>query len=131
MPIYGGDEISAIVLDPGSSTTRAGWAGEDTPRALFSTTYGWLPAEASDLDQGTAGEDAMQGVDTADGTNGHLDGNAKGKRKDDGRRRFVGDTGVSVWRDSMELANPLEDGVCEYHQLFFVTHYVALVLARA
>ncbi|KAJ5750941.1 Actin-related protein 4 [Penicillium manginii] len=29
---YGGDEVSAIVLDPGYSTTRAGFAGEDAPQ---------------------------------------------------------------------------------------------------
>ncbi|KAH9824776.1 actin family [Melampsora americana] len=32
MPTYGGDEVSAVVLDMGSSTTRAGYAGEDTPK---------------------------------------------------------------------------------------------------
>ncbi|KAL4746786.1 actin-related protein 4 [Aspergillus terricola var. indicus] len=37
---YGGDEVSAIVLDPGFSTTRAGFAGEDTPKSLVPTYYG-------------------------------------------------------------------------------------------
>ncbi|KAJ9258729.1 hypothetical protein DTO271D3_536 [Paecilomyces variotii] len=37
---YGGDEVSAIVLDPGFSTTRAGFAGEDTPKSLIPTYYG-------------------------------------------------------------------------------------------
>ena len=27
--VYGGDEINAIVLDPGSYTTRIGYAGDD------------------------------------------------------------------------------------------------------
>lgn len=40
MVTYGGDEVSALVLDVGSSSTRAGYAGEDTPKAVFSTTYG-------------------------------------------------------------------------------------------
>lgn len=34
------DEVSAIVLDPGFSTTRAGFAGEDTPKSLIPTYYG-------------------------------------------------------------------------------------------
>ena len=34
------DEVSAIVLDPGYSTTRAGFAGEDTPKSLIPTYYG-------------------------------------------------------------------------------------------
>ncbi|KTW26481.1 hypothetical protein T552_02962 [Pneumocystis carinii B80] len=40
--IYGGDEISAIVLDPGSQHTRAGYAGEDTPKCVIESSYGLL-----------------------------------------------------------------------------------------
>ena len=36
----GADEISALVLDPGSQSTRAGFAGEDTPKSVVSTYYG-------------------------------------------------------------------------------------------
>lgn len=31
------DEVGAVVLDMGSSNIRAGYAGEDTPVALFPT----------------------------------------------------------------------------------------------
>ena len=34
------DEISALVLDPGYSVTRAGFAGEDTPKSIIPTYYG-------------------------------------------------------------------------------------------
>lgn len=34
------DEVSAIVLDPGYSTTRAGFAGEDVPKSVVPTYYG-------------------------------------------------------------------------------------------
>ncbi|KAI9722423.1 MAG: NuA4 histone acetyltransferase subunit [Chrysothrix sp. TS-e1954] len=37
---YGADEISALVLDPGYSVTRAGFAGEDTPKSVVPTHYG-------------------------------------------------------------------------------------------
>ncbi|MCJ1336286.1 NuA4 histone acetyltransferase subunit [Bachmanniomyces sp. S44760] len=37
---YGGDEISALVLDPGYSTVRAGFAGEDVPKAVLPSYYG-------------------------------------------------------------------------------------------
>jgi hypothetical protein len=30
--MYGGDEVSAIVLDVGSHTCKGGYAGEDTPK---------------------------------------------------------------------------------------------------
>ncbi|KAH8704719.1 chromatin remodeling and histone acetyltransferase complexes subunit putative [Talaromyces proteolyticus] len=43
---YGGDEVSAIVLDPGYSTTRAGFAGEDTPKSLVPSYYGKYIADS-------------------------------------------------------------------------------------
>ncbi|WEW57950.1 NuA4 histone acetyltransferase subunit [Emydomyces testavorans] len=36
---YGGDEVSAIILDPGYSSVRAGFAGEDTPKSVIPTYY--------------------------------------------------------------------------------------------
>nr|XP_022915511.1 actin-like protein 6B [Onthophagus taurus] len=38
--VYGGDEIGALVLDVGSNTIRAGYAGEDSPRFDIPTTVG-------------------------------------------------------------------------------------------
>ncbi|KAF2144716.1 uncharacterized protein K452DRAFT_356836 [Aplosporella prunicola CBS 121167] len=37
---YAGDEVSAVVLDPGFSSTRAGFAGEDVPKSVLPTYYG-------------------------------------------------------------------------------------------
>lgn len=37
---YGGDEVSAVVLDVGSSTTKVGYAGEDLPRRVFASMTG-------------------------------------------------------------------------------------------
>lgn len=42
------DEVSAIVLDPGYSTTRAGFAGEDTPKSLIPTSYGKYSVEGNE-----------------------------------------------------------------------------------
>lgn len=41
---YAGDEINALILDPGSYSTRAGFAGEDVPKSVFPTSYGRLPS---------------------------------------------------------------------------------------
>ncbi|KFY05574.1 hypothetical protein V492_08437 [Pseudogymnoascus sp. VKM F-4246] len=38
--IYGGDEVSALVLDPGFTNTRAGFAGEDVPKSVIPSHYG-------------------------------------------------------------------------------------------
>ncbi len=35
-----GDEVGAVVLDLGSTYTRCGFAGEDTPKAVFPTAVG-------------------------------------------------------------------------------------------
>ncbi|KAJ2630014.1 hypothetical protein H4R22_002961 [Coemansia sp. RSA 1290] len=40
MPTYGGDEVNAVVLDVGSTWTRAGFAGEDLPRGYFPSHVG-------------------------------------------------------------------------------------------
>lgn len=39
---YAGDEINALILDPGTHSTRAGFAGEDTPKSVIPTSYGVL-----------------------------------------------------------------------------------------
>ena len=43
--MYGGDEVSAIVIDIGADTTKAGYAGEDTPKTVFSSAVGVLAGE--------------------------------------------------------------------------------------
>jgi hypothetical protein len=35
--MYGGDEVSAIVMDVGTNSVKAGYAGHDTPTAVFSS----------------------------------------------------------------------------------------------
>ncbi|EFJ32170.1 hypothetical protein SELMODRAFT_266988 [Selaginella moellendorffii] len=38
--MYGGDEVSAIVVDLGSHSCKAGYAGEDAPKAVFPSAVG-------------------------------------------------------------------------------------------
>lgn len=38
--VYGGDEINAVVLDPGSLHTRIGYAGDDFPKIITPLYYG-------------------------------------------------------------------------------------------
>ncbi|KAJ9151970.1 Actin-like protein 4 [Pleurostoma richardsiae] len=40
--VYGGDEVSALVLDPGYCNTRAGFAGEDVPKSVLPSFYGHI-----------------------------------------------------------------------------------------
>ncbi|TVY38818.1 Actin-related protein [Lachnellula occidentalis] len=48
------DEVSAIILDPGYSSVRAGFAGEDTPKSFVNSHYG-----VSDAGKFTFGDDAI------------------------------------------------------------------------
>ncbi|KAI0035577.1 actin family [Vararia minispora EC-137] len=82
---YGGDEVSALVLDIGTSSTRAGYAGDDTPKAIIPTTYGFVR---------DGGPDApMDGTDAPS------------------TKMYVGQHGPSVWRANMEIGNPMQDGM--------------------
>ncbi|EQL01750.1 actin [Ophiocordyceps sinensis CO18] len=40
--VYGGDEVSALVLDPGYCHTRAGFAGEEMPKSILPSFYGHI-----------------------------------------------------------------------------------------
>lgn len=51
------DEVSAIVLDPGYSTTRAGFAGEDVPKSVCPSFYG-----QTESGQHLFGENAIHSV---------------------------------------------------------------------
>ncbi|KAI9026279.1 actin family [Hyaloraphidium curvatum] len=95
--LYGGDEVGALVLDVGSAATRAGWAGEDGPRAVFPSAVGRPPRDAD-------GDAQM-----ADGPD---DADAQKPRK---RRAniAVGDTEVNCWRAGMEVRSPLKDGLVD------------------
>jgi actin-related protein 4 len=51
------DEVSAIVLDPGYSTTRAGFAGEDVPKSVCPSFYGQI--DSSNAAHYLLGENAI------------------------------------------------------------------------
>lgn len=67
---YGGDEVSALVLDFGTQNTRAGYAGEEIPRCVVPTAYGYMEVEVEvpveSISTGVAVEDiAMNGNGSA------------------------------------------------------------------
>ncbi|KAI1809429.1 chromatin remodeling and histone acetyltransferase complexes subunit putative [Poronia punctata] len=48
LDVYGGDEVSALVLDAGYCHTRAGFAGEDVPKSVQPSFYARLKTSNSD-----------------------------------------------------------------------------------
>ncbi|KAI8974285.1 actin family [Pilobolus umbonatus] len=41
MVTYGGDEVNSVIVDMGGTSTRVGFAGEDTPKVIVPTSYGY------------------------------------------------------------------------------------------
>jgi actin-related protein len=41
--MFGGDEVSAVVIDIGQGSVKAGWAGEDAPKVNCFLSYSAVP----------------------------------------------------------------------------------------
>ncbi|RZB95175.1 Actin-related protein 4 [Glycine soja] len=85
------NEVSAIVIDLGSHTCKAGYAGEDAPKAVFPSVVGAI--------------DQMDIDGTADINDENSD-KTKGKCK-----LYVGSQSLGYRRDHMEVLSPLKNGV--------------------
>ncbi|CDO93493.1 unnamed protein product [Kluyveromyces dobzhanskii CBS 2104] len=48
LQVYGGDEINAIVIDPGSFVTNIGYSGTDCPQSILPSSYGTIDTEDGD-----------------------------------------------------------------------------------
>lgn len=135
--VYGGDDVSAIVIDPGSSLLRAGWAGEDTPRVVVPSSYGWIhddsatastsnstaaPEASSERNEDVVMDTTEDGAPAVAATTEAEDSRsrvAKYLAKKEGsnagkiKKRFFGDSGVNQWRKGLEISPTVEDGVGE------------------
>ncbi|XP_074372855.1 actin-related protein 4-like isoform X3 [Apium graveolens] len=93
--MYGGDEVSAIVIDLGSHTCKAGYAGEDAPKAVF-------PSVVGSVDQMEVDD-----PETPDKNSGSVQ-ETKSKEK---RKLYVGSQALGYRRDNMEVLPTIKDGV--------------------
>ncbi|NP_001018576.1 actin-like protein 6B [Danio rerio] len=94
--VYGGDEVGALVFDIGSFSTRAGYAGEDCPKADFPTTIGVNAEEEGPADMGVEQE------------------------SNSGRSYYIDTTALHVPRAGVELISPLKNGMIEDWDAFFL-----------
>ncbi|CAI9786875.1 unnamed protein product [Fraxinus pennsylvanica] len=93
--MYGGDEVSAVVVDLGSNTCKAGYAGEDAPKAVFPSVVGSI--------------DQME-VDDPDIPDKYSESTPDTKSK--GKQKFyVGSQDLGFRRDHMEVLSPIKDGI--------------------
>uniref|UniRef100_A0A4W4G5U1 Actin-like 6A n=1 Tax=Electrophorus electricus TaxID=8005 RepID=A0A4W4G5U1_ELEEL len=95
--VYGGDEVGALVFDIGSYSVRAGYAGEDCPKADFPTVIGVT-------------------LDRDDGTTPMETDGEKGKQS--GTTYYIDTNQLRVPRENMEVMSPLKNGMSE-----FLFHY--------
>ncbi|XP_072349545.1 actin-like protein 6B isoform X3 [Scyliorhinus torazame] len=87
--VYGGDEVGALVFDIGSYTVRAGYAGEDCPKADFPTTVGLLNHEEAAMD---------------------IDGEKDVKS---GKTYYIDTNSLHVPREGVEVISPLKNAMIE------------------
>ncbi|KAF8803902.1 actin-related protein Arp4p [Phlegmacium glaucopus] len=90
------DEVSALVIDIGTSSLRAGYAGDDTPKAIISTSYGYHNAPP---DADVVMSDNLE--------------NAEATARPKFAKIYIGQSGPSVWREKMEIGHPLVDGLIQ------------------
>ncbi|XP_020974425.1 actin-related protein 4A isoform X2 [Arachis ipaensis] len=103
--MYGGDEVSAIVIDLGSHTCKAGYAGEDAPKAVFPSVVGAI--DQMDINGHGDGEENL-------GAAAELPNNAKNLDSDKTKGKcklYVGSQSLGYRRDYMEVLSPLKNGV--------------------
>eukprot|EP00741_Cyanophora_paradoxa_P017293 tig00020961_g16703.t1 len=104
MAYCGGDEVSAVVVDIGSLNVKAGWAGEDVPKAVFPSQVGVLYKEgdASTVGNGTQAVGEESTKDAA--ASGSSSGSRIGKY-------YIGTNEMCVRRDSVEVIGPYKEGI--------------------
>eukprot|EP00850_Spirogloea_muscicola_P020891 SM000229S07527 [mRNA] locus=s229:121470:126462:- [translate_table: standard] len=89
--MYGGDEVSAIVLDLGSHAIKAGYAGEDSPKAVFPSVVGVVAQ--SEADQNGVSHPAANGKE--------------GSQQKGARKLYAGASALGYRRDQCEaLSGP-------------------------
>jgi hypothetical protein len=101
--VYGGDEVGALVFDVGSCTTRAGYAGEDCPKADIPTAIGVGPGPDIPME---TDESTSVTVPVAN------------------KKYYIDNTVLGVPREDVEIISPIKDGL----SMFFFTHVVVVVV---
>lgn len=97
--LYGGDEIGALVFDPGHHSIRIGYAQEDTPKAEIPAVVGVGPEQpetSTDLETKT-------------------DSNIS---QTSGRKYYIDTTYVNVPRSNMEIQTYMKEGMIDNWDLF-------------
>lgn len=100
------------MVDVGSSSTRMGYAGEDTPKAVFPSLVGVLhgPSSARERDVGRSPAAVGDSMDVEPKASSATSSSSSSTTSASSRY-FVGTTALAFRRDFMELQSPLTDGL--------------------
>ncbi|KAJ3410209.1 hypothetical protein CcCBS67573_g00909 [Chytriomyces confervae] len=101
-----GDDVSAIIIDAGSGFVRAGYAGEDCPRAVFPSAVGRVPnapASAS-ASAPTPANPAAASVESGGDTSAAPSASSFSPY-------LVGESRVYAWRENMQIQSPFSNGI--------------------
>lgn len=101
--MYGGDEVAAIVLDLGSHTCKAGYAGEDAPKAVF-------PSVVGSIEQ-TGMADAVKVEGDLESSDAKMNVKIDSEKSKSKRKLYVGSQALGYRRDFMEVIPALKDGI--------------------
>jgi actin-related protein len=94
------DEVNALVIDVGTACTKAGYAGEDAPKTVFSSWVGSIDGKPQEQ------QEKIQDVPMKDVNEKEEEEKAHPKST-----FFVGDGSSMLYREGMDMKNPLKDGL--------------------
>lgn len=103
--LYGGDEIGALVFDPGHHSLRVGYAQEDTPKAEIPAVVGIAPDEGPKLEPEVKPE----------GNNVSSTPTPASQKE---FKYFIDTTFLHTPRPNLELQSYMKDGMIENWDLF-------------
>ncbi|XP_076322900.1 actin-like protein 6B [Tachypleus tridentatus] len=95
--VYGGDEVGALVFDVGHYSFRAGYAGEDSPKAEIPSMVGVVEEQLDAMDVDTGSQ--LRDITTQ-------------------KKYMIDTTSIHVARKGMEMTSFLKDGMIEDWDIF-------------
>lgn len=110
--VYGGDEVGALVFDPGHFSLRVGYAGEDSPKSEIPSTVGVSPNEAT---PGTGGTASADGAETESGATPTSQRIGSGSQE---KNFHLGVVALAAAKKSKEIVSYVRDGMIEDWDVF-------------
>jgi len=102
--MLGGDEVGAIVLDIGSAISKGGYAGDDTPTAVFPSAVGVMYSSGNDNVVGEGPKAVGDEMDVDESSSSSSSKSAK-------RTYYVGTESLAFRRDNSEVQFPMDNGL--------------------